>query len=225
MTVDRADRTRSGNGEVGVGIAQLAYSLCGAVTWMALLNVAWLLTTVLGGVVLGAGPATAAAYTLSRRRLRGDGIRFFHDFWEAYRLQWRTANLVFVPVVVVGISLVFTCTYVTDAHAPWPVQVIVAVATAIVVGVCGILGPMYAHYELPWHRTIVTASRFALVTPWAVIVVVALAAALAAATLIVPALFWFLTIGAWIHLDMALGLALFAVNDRRLEEEQSVSAG
>jgi uncharacterized membrane protein YesL len=221
MTIDRANERASASGREAAGLAQLAYAACSTVTWMAGLNLAWFAGTVLGGVVLGAGPSTAAAYTLARRRMRGEGIRFVRDFCAEYRGQWRTANLVFAPVLLVVASLAFSWSYAVESHAAWPFIALLVVATAVVVGAVGVLAPMYAHYDLPRRRYVVTALRFSLAMPWATVLLVALAAAVALVTAIVPALFWFVSVGAWIHLDTALCLALFAANDSRLEQQET----
>jgi uncharacterized membrane protein YesL len=200
------------------GLAALAYAACGTVTWMAALNLAWFAGTLLGGVVLGAGPSTAAAYTLTRRRMRGEGIRFVRDFWAEYRGQWRSGNLVFAPVVVVAGSLAFSWSYAVDSHAAWPFIALLVVVTTVVIGAAGVLAPMYAHYDLPWQRYVVTALRFSLAMPWAMVLLIALAAAVVLVTAMVPALFWFVSVGAWIYLDTALCFTLFAANDSRLEQ-------
>lgn len=223
MTIGRVNEGGGTGHREASGLAQLAYAACGAATWMAALNLAWFAGTLLGGVVLGAGPATAAAHTLARRRMRGDGIRFVRDFWAEYRGQWRTANLVFAPVVVVVASLLFSWAYALDSHAPWPFVVVLVVATVLVVGAGGVLGPMYAHYDLPWRRYVPTALRFAVAMPWTLVLLAALAGVIVLATAIVPALFWFVSIGAWIYLDTALCLALFAANDARLEQAEASS--
>ena len=219
MTIGRVNEGGGTGHREASGLAQLAYAACGAVTWMAALNLAWFVGTLLGGVVLGAGPATAAAHTLARRRMRGDGIRFVHDFWREYRTQWGTANLVFAPVVVVVGSLVFSWAYAIDSHAPWPFIAVLVAVSVLVIGAGGVLGPMYAHYDLPRRRYLTTALRFALAMPWAIVLLVALAAAVVLVTAIVPALFWFVSVGAWIYLDTALCLTLFAANDARVQQD------
>jgi len=219
MTIGRANYGAASNG--GSGLMQLAYSVCSAVTWMAALNLAWMLGTALGGVLLGAGPATAAAHTLARRRLRGEGVRFVRDFASEYRAQWRTANLAFAPLVLVAISLAFTGAYLVESHAAWPAIAAYVVVAALAVGAGGVMAPMYAHYELPWCRYTSMSLRFALAMPWAWVLVLALAAAVVLVTLIVPALFWFVSIGAWIYLDTALCLTLFAANDARLNDDET----
>ncbi|GAB3794375.1 hypothetical protein GCM10028798_00870 [Humibacter antri] len=222
MTIGRADEAGASSNRGAPGLAQLAYAACGAVTWMAALNLAWFIGTMLGGVVLGAGPATAAAYTLTRRRMRGDGIRFVRDFWGVYRAQWRTANLVLAPVVVVVASLAFSWTYAVDSHAPWPFVAVLVAVTVPVITAGGVLGPMYAHYDLPRRRYLLTALRFAIAMPWAIVLFVGLAALVALVTAIVPALFWFVSVGAWIYFDTALCLTLFVANDARLEQDRRV---
>ena len=219
MTIGRVNESGGTGHREASGLAQVAYAACGAVTWMAALNLAWFVGALLGGVVLGAGPATAAAHTLARGRMRGDGIRFVRDFWQEYRTQWASANLVFAPVVIVVGSLAFSWTYALDSHAPWPFIAVLVAVSVLVIGAGGVLGPMYVHYDLPRRRYLTTALRFALAMPWTIVLLVALAAAVVFVTAIVPALFWFVSVGAWIYLDTALCLTLFAANDARIQQD------
>ena len=53
------------------GWALAAYHACDLVCWIATLNLLWIGFTLLGGGLLGAAPATVAAHTLARRRIRG----------------------------------------------------------------------------------------------------------------------------------------------------------
>ncbi|MEQ4567708.1 YesL family protein [Paenarthrobacter sp. CAP02] len=53
------------------GFSFKAYSLFDTLVWIACLNVLWIIFTVLGGVVFGFGPSTAAAQLLVRDKVRG----------------------------------------------------------------------------------------------------------------------------------------------------------
>lgn len=56
------------------------------------LNVCWLLLTLLGGVVLGIGPATVAAHTVAIRWVRGEqDVAVGRTMWDQWRGGWRTA--------------------------------------------------------------------------------------------------------------------------------------
>ena len=46
------------------------YDAADEVFWSAKLTLLWTIFTLVGGVVLGVGPATVAAYTLARRHAR-----------------------------------------------------------------------------------------------------------------------------------------------------------
>ncbi|WP_066516899.1 DUF624 domain-containing protein [Curtobacterium ammoniigenes] len=215
MTIEQRAEGRGAERRGGNGIGHIAYWLCGEIGWMGGLNAAWILGTLLGGVVLGVGPATAAAFALARRHQRGDGIRLIRDFWRAYRSQWRHANAVFGPVAAVGASLAFTWSWVLQIGAPIAGIVVLVPISALFVAVASVVGPMQSHYVLPWFRYVPVAVRFVLSMPWAIGLLGALVVVVALASIAVPALPVFLTIGAWIQLDAVLCMAMFTANDSR----------
>ena len=73
------------------------YEVADEVVWAARLNALWLLSTLAGLVVLGAGPATLAAYTLARRRARGESFQAVPAFLAAFRREFVRGTAVFTP--------------------------------------------------------------------------------------------------------------------------------
>ena len=61
-----------------------AYSFFDTLLWIACLNMLWIVFTLLGMGVLGAGPATAAAQILVRKRASGDQAPLLRSFAAEY---------------------------------------------------------------------------------------------------------------------------------------------
>ncbi|MFD2351644.1 extracellular solute-binding protein [Nonomuraea ferruginea] len=123
---------------------------CSEVVWAARLNVLWIVFTLLGGVVLGLGPATVAAYTLARRHARGESIHALPEFWRVYRREFVRASLLVLPLAVVATVLVGNLLYFAalgPGARAWQVATLVALVALACVG--SYLGPLYAHYDLP----------------------------------------------------------------------------
>lgn len=210
----------------GDGWAIRAYHLCDGIVWIAKLNLLWLAFTALGGVVLGAAPATVAAHTLARCRLRGQDGAVIAAFASVWRSQFVAANALLLPVALIaGLLWVnWTAFGTAPGFGAAVVAGLVLVAAGLLGAVVALLVPLYVHYDLPLRSYPVTASRFLLGNPAAGLLLLVIAVGLAAITTFVPALALFFTIGAWIHLDTALSLSFFAANDMRVNAADTVSA-
>src|SRR5687767_7181524 len=76
-----------------------AYSFFDTLLWIACLNMLWLAFTILGLGVLGAGPATAAAQILVRKRARGDAAHLLPGFAREYCRNFVRGNALALPVM------------------------------------------------------------------------------------------------------------------------------
>jgi uncharacterized membrane protein YesL len=205
-----------------------AYAACELLTWFAMLNAAWIAFTLFGGIAFGIGPATVTAHALSRARLRGDGDKanFLRTFLATYRREWFRANALLLPAVLVAVALWFNIQYLNTN--PFRMSVLAEIAcwaaALIAAAVYGVLVPMYTHYDLPLRRYIATASRFIVCNPGPAALILLAAGGIVLATVLLPALIVFVNIGAWIHINTALCLSIFATNDERVAASTGTSA-
>jgi uncharacterized membrane protein YesL len=179
-------------------------------------NLAWIAITVMGGVVLGFAPAAFATAAACRERLRtGHDARLREFIGIARREFWR-ANAILFPVVVVDVLLVTAFTLAVQTGS-----LLVAIASGAVVLVAGLatvlLPVLYAHYDIPLRRYVPTATRFVLSNPVSMALLALSCSAIAFASVLLPALVPFVSIGAWVHFSSALCLSFFHANDRRVE--------
>ncbi|MFW6598940.1 YesL family protein [Propionibacteriaceae bacterium Y2011] len=73
------------------------------------LNLWWVALTLLGGVVLGFGPATVAAHTVATRWLKGEtDLSVPHAMWQEWRRNWGRRVLVSVLCIGLTVSLAIT---------------------------------------------------------------------------------------------------------------------
>src|SRR3954447_4661714 len=82
------------------------YEAADEVFWAVRLNLLWLGFTLLGGVVLGVGPATLAAYTLARRHARGESFQALPAFVSVVRRQFLRGTALLLSVLGVSVFLV-----------------------------------------------------------------------------------------------------------------------
>lgn len=87
----------------------LAVGLQRLFTWVVRLtfvNFLWLLFTLLGGVVLGFGPATVAMFSVTRQWQTGDpDVAIFTTFWRTFRADFWSANALSWLLAVLGAAL------------------------------------------------------------------------------------------------------------------------
>jgi uncharacterized membrane protein YesL len=206
----------------GEGWAIRAYHACDLLCWVAALNLLWIGCTLLGGVLLGAAPATVAAHTLARRRIRGETVPAAREFWRVWRAEFGRANVLLLPAGVVGGLLWLNWLLFGGATdvAGTAVAGATLLAAAFTLAWYAVLVPLYVHYDLPLRAYAAAASRFVLASPGPAALLLVLAAGLVAVTAAVPGLLPFLGIGAWVHLDTALCLSFFHRNDECVTQEQ-----
>ncbi|GAB2535091.1 DUF624 domain-containing protein [Gracilibacillus alcaliphilus] len=70
---------------------------------LAYLNLLWIIYTLMGLLVLGAGPATVSLFTILRQMLRGnDHDPIWQTFHRTYRQEFWKANQLMIPIYLVG---------------------------------------------------------------------------------------------------------------------------
>jgi uncharacterized membrane protein YesL len=187
---------------------------------MIRLNLLWITFTLVGGVVLGLGPATVAAYALARRHAQGETIQSVAEFWAVYRREFRRGSLLVLPVVVLLTALIGDYLYFSvlgpGATAP---RLATLAALIVVVAAAAYLLPMFVHYDLRPGACLARAPMFALTHPAASILLLFVLAAEAQAIKTLPILAPVLGAGVWIHFDTWLCLRFFAENEARLDSK------
>jgi len=208
-----------------------AYSFFDTLLWMACLNMLWLAFTVLGLGVLGAGPATAAAQILVRKRARGDAARLLPGFAREYCRNFVRGNALALPVMGVAVALAMNWNYFSGSGGF--LSQLAAAATFVgaifVAGAVCYLFPMFARYELPLGQYFLMSSRFALRHLAGTVILLFVSAAAVYASGAVPGLIPFFSIGAWLYLTGWLCDRFFTANDDSMAavtgQQQAVATG
>ncbi|MGM7671745.1 YesL family protein [Microbacterium sp. A93] len=205
------------NSSVSGGWALRAHAACDWLFWVMTVNVLWYAFTLAGGIVLGAAPATIAAAELTRRRLRGEAFPAVRTFAAAWRREFWRSNTVLAPILVIGAILTVNTIGFAGARtlAETP-GILTLVALVLTFALLAVTFPLYVHYDLPLRGYALTASRWMLRNLAHVLLLVLAAVVIVTASLILPGIIPFLSLGAWLTIDTALCLAFFAANDRQL---------
>jgi uncharacterized membrane protein YesL len=195
------------------------YDAADEVVWAAKLNLLWLLFTLAGGVILGLGPATVAAYTLARRRALGESFQSWSAFVTAYRREFGRGSLLVLPLALMTMLLVVNYFYFASlgSAAGAAFRLVTFAAIVVVVVIAAYLLPMSVHYDLRTLSHFPKASLFAFTRPAASVLLLFVFTAIVYASATFPFLWLVITVGGWIQLDTWLCLRLFAENEARLQ--------
>lgn len=195
-----------------------AHAACEWVLWVVTINALWWVFTLAGAVILGAAPATIAAADLTRRQLRGEKIRALPAFAAAWRSEFGRANAVLLPLLIPGALLVWAASAAERLGLGGPFAVALFAAIGVVAAICHVVVPMYVTYELPLRAYTLTAMRWGGANLAQVLVALAGTALVVGASLAIPGIIPFLSVGAVVVIDTAFGCAFFHANDRALAE-------
>jgi uncharacterized membrane protein YesL len=198
------------------------HSVCDWIWWAMVMNALWLLFTAAGGIVLGAAPATVAATELTRRRLRDEKTSTLREFAAAWRREfWRANGILAAPLLVSTLLALQLISVVTSDTLTTPLGITVAVAMAIALVITTLIAPLYAHYELPLSAYLPTASRWMTRNIAHALLLCVAATGVTSASLALPGLIPFVSIGAWLSISTALCVGFFTANDRMLRDEKA----
>lgn len=204
-----------------------AYSFFDTLLWIACLNLLWVVFTLLGLGVLGAGPATAAAQILVRRRAQGGAAPLLRAFAGEYFKNFLRANALALPVMIAALALALNWNY--FAGAGDLMSELIAAGTFVgaifLAGLVCYLFPMYARYELPLQQYLMMSSRFAVRHLAGTVILLFITAAALYASRALPGLIPFFSIGAWLFLTGWLCDRFFTANDESVAAVAALQSG
>ncbi|MFF3100242.1 YesL family protein [Viridibacillus arvi] len=133
------------------GLIGRIYSLCEWIMRFAYINILWIFFTLLGFIVFGAAPASAAMFAISRKWVMGkEDTPIFSVFWDTYRKGFVKANLVTFFMLLIGFLL-----YIDIRLFQQMENIISYVISFILMGVlliyfaaCFYIFPLLVHYEI-----------------------------------------------------------------------------
>lgn len=112
---------------------------------LVLLNILWVVGTLLGLVVLGVGPATLSVLSIIREWFRGnDDVPIFKTFIKNYKVYFKEGAIFSLIYGVVGVILIVDFAYVTS----WEFKVFFGVMLFLYFLSIVYLFPVLVHYDL-----------------------------------------------------------------------------
>lgn len=133
------------------GLAKGYYKFAVHITRLAYLNLLWVVFTLLGLIIFGFMPATAAMFSVTRKWVLGEpDIPIFKTFWKTYREEFFKLNvygiilMVSVYLLVIGFNILFFHPSVVYKIASFGI-VAIFILYAIVLTY---FFPIYVHFDL-----------------------------------------------------------------------------
>jgi uncharacterized membrane protein YesL len=208
------------------GFGLRAYTFFDTLLWIACLNMLWIVFTLLGGVVLGAGPSTAAAHILIREKVQGNAVPLMRRYAKEYFKNFGKGNALGVPVLVVAAALALNWGYFS---AGWDLGSQVASAAILLAvlfaaGTLCYLFPLFARYELTIPQYFLMSSRFAMRHLAGTVILLFVTAAALFACRSLPGLVPFFGFGAWLYATGWLCDRFFAANDVAMAAKEAGAA-
>ena len=127
------------------------YRLCEWIMRLAYLNLLWIGFSLLGLILFGLGPATAAIYAVQRKWKLGEmDVPIFKTFWSTYKKEFLQANILAIIFMVLGYILYTDLQFIAVLNGA--VQIVFYVATLILLFLYFVtlayLFPVFVHYDL-----------------------------------------------------------------------------
>jgi len=130
------------------------------VTRIALLNVLWIIFTLLGAVILGLFPATAATFTIARKWVSGEtDIPVVRTFWECYKKDFVQSNLLgyILSVIAYVLYLDFVFLTVSPSKAVYFLTIPFIIIAFIFTLAALYVFPVFVYYDMKLFQVLRTA--------------------------------------------------------------------
>lgn len=144
------------------------YRITEAIMKLAYLNLLWLLFSMAGLIIFGIFPATAAAFTICRKWIRGDkDIPVFKNFWRSYKKDFFKSNLLGLLILCAGVILYVDYLFLSRGESNLSYILFFPLLTLGIVYLLTVLFlfPVFVHYDTNVFRLLKNACLLALFNP------------------------------------------------------------
>lgn len=138
------------------------------ITRIALLNVLWIVFTLLGAVILGLFPATTATFTITRKWVSGEtDIPVVKTFWESYKKDFVQGNLLGYMLSVIAYVLYLDFVFLTVS--PSNFVHFLTIPFVVIAFICTLTFlyafPVFVYYEMKLFQVFKSAFFIMLLHP------------------------------------------------------------
>ncbi|QGH33531.1 DUF624 domain-containing protein [Gracilibacillus salitolerans] len=151
------------------------YRLSEWIMRMAILNLLWLLFTLIGGVIFGFGPSTAAMFAIVRKWIqRQEDVPLFKTFWNLFKEEFVRANILSFILIAVGYILFIDLRFflMQDGFIFRILSFVMIILSFIYVITALYIFPVFVHYNLKLVQYLRNAFLIAIATPFLTILMI-----------------------------------------------------
>ncbi|MEH7415673.1 YesL family protein [Neobacillus drentensis] len=127
------------------------YKLMDWISKLALLNLLWIASTILGLGVFGFFPSTVAMFAVVRKWMLGEEeVSIVKTFWASFKMEFVKSNLLGVFVVAAGLVLYADLLFIQSAAKNMAAFLYIPLFIITFILVCTLfyLIPIFVHYEM-----------------------------------------------------------------------------
>jgi uncharacterized membrane protein YesL len=207
------------------GMLSGIYRVSEKVMMIAYTNILWILFSLLGFVLIGIMPATAAMFAVMRKLImeEEEEVPIFNFFWSKYKQEFVKANLYgYLLLLVVTVFLLDIMLF--QSLDGWPfIFLSILSAGLLLVSLVVVLYfvPLYVHYDLPFFQYIKTAFLLTFTHPIQTVIMIVSAAVIGFILLLLPGTLFFFSGSLYCFIITKTALKVFA----HVEEQKEVLEG
>ncbi|SES09818.1 Uncharacterized membrane protein YesL [Gracilibacillus ureilyticus] len=152
-----------------VKLTELARTFCLSILKLFYLNMLWLLFTMLGLVIFGLAPATAALCQVQHHWLKEKHVSStFRLFWKEYKQHFMKTNGLMIILISIGYIIYFDLQFFMDKEGLWNRLISIGIFILSIWYMIIILYifPVYTYYEVKLFKYIQYAFIVGLLNPF-----------------------------------------------------------
>ncbi|GAE91872.1 yESV protein [Gracilibacillus boraciitolerans JCM 21714] len=152
-----------------VKLTEIMRTFCIIALKLTYLNILWFLFTMLGFVLFGLGPATAALCKIQDRWLKNENVySIFLDFWKEYKSNFLKVNILTIILIGIGAIIYFDLQFFMEKEGLLyrSISILIFIFSIWYIMVVLYVFPVYTHYQAKLFTTIRYAFIVAMLNPF-----------------------------------------------------------
>ncbi|WP_051314592.1 YesL family protein [Alteribacter aurantiacus] len=190
---------------------------------MVCINLLWILFSLLGGILFGVFPSTVAMCAVVRKWFMGEEVKIFRFFWENYKTNFISSNMLMGTLFILGIFIYWNLYYsFYGTHLLYQLVFFFFCIIAVIYTFTLIMiFPVFVHYQLPLLHYIKNAMILSLSYPIRTIFMALGGFVIYLVLLFIPGLIPFFSVNLIAFISMLYAMSIF----RKADEWQSARVG
>lgn len=192
------------------------YAAMDTIVYWCKLNIAFLLSVLMGGIIFGIAPGLLTITQMVRQNQLKEHPPFIATYWHEYWRAFKTGNLVLLPVMVALSSAIYLL-FGYHGHLPMAMMIALVISAVLLLMMIMVITAMYAYYQLSWRRFMRQALVFVGYNFLILLIPLIWLYICYTISMLVPGLLLFFSFGVWAYLNMGIFAKIFDDNERKVQ--------